>query len=150
MPIGFPLFGYLLAFAAGISFVFQATANNSLRAEIASPWWAGFVSYFGGTIVMLAIALALREPLPTGQMVAKSQWISWLGGLFGAIYIGISILMLPRLGAATLIALLVAGQMVGSLVFDHFGLLGVPVHPVSAIRIAGAALLVGGVVLIRM
>jgi transporter family-2 protein len=28
--------------------------------------------------------------------------------------------------------------------------MGVPVHPVSVVRIAGAALLVGGVVLIRM
>jgi transporter family-2 protein len=46
--------------------------------------------------------------------------------------------------------LLVAGQMFGSIVFDHFGLMGVPVHPVSAVRIAGALLLVGGVVLIRM
>jgi transporter family-2 protein len=150
MPISPPFFGYLLAFAAGISFVFQAAANNNLRAEIVSPWWAGFVSYLGGTLVMLVVAIALREPLPSAQMVAKSQWVSWMGGVFGAIYIGISILMLPRLGAATLIALLVAGQMIGSLAFDQFGLLGVPVHPISALRLAGAALLVGGVVLIRM
>jgi bacterial/archaeal transporter family-2 protein len=40
--------------------------------------------------------------------------------------------------------------MIGSMAFDHFGLLGVPVHPISTVRVAGAALLVGGVVLIRM
>jgi transporter family-2 protein len=150
MPANLPLLPYLIAFVGGISFVFQATANGNLRAAIVSPWWAGFISYLGGTLVMLAIVMVLREPMPTAQMIAKTQWVSWMGGLFGAIYIGISILMLPRLGAATLIALLIAGQMIGSLIFDQFGLLGVPVHPVSALRLAGAALLVGGVVLIRM
>jgi transporter family-2 protein len=70
--------------------------------------------------------------------------------LFGAIFIGLGIFLIPQLGAATFFALLIAGQMLGSIAFDHFGVLGVPVHPVSAIRIAGAALLVGGVILIRM
>ena len=55
-----------------------------------------------------------------------------------------------RFGAATFFALLIAGQMLGSIVFDHFGVLGVPIHPVSVLRVAGAALLVSGVVLIRM
>jgi len=76
--------------------------------------------------------------------------ISWSGGIFGAIYIAVSILLIPRLGAAMVIALIVAGQMLGSLVFDHFGLLGVPMHPASLPRLLGAALLVGGVVLLRL
>jgi bacterial/archaeal transporter family-2 protein len=72
------------------------------------------------------------------------------GGIFGAAYIAISILLLPRLGAATLIALIVASQMMGSLAFDHFGLLGVPVHSTNLLRLMGAALLILGVVLVRM
>jgi transporter family-2 protein len=59
-------------------------------------------------------------------------------------------LLIPRLGAAMVIALIVAGQMLGSLAFDHFGLLGVPVHPANVPRLMGAALLVGGVILIRL
>ena len=149
MPVPSIAFAYLLAFAAGISFVFQATVNSNLRIEIGSPWWAGFVSYLGGTVAMLAVAILLREPWPTADLVQRSHWHSWSGGVFGAIYIGISILLLPKLGAATLIALLVAGQLIGSLAFDHFGVLGVPVHAVSLVRLAGAALLVAGVVLIR-
>ena len=60
------------------------------------------------------------------------------------------VLLIPQLGAATFFALLVTGQMLGSLAFDHFGLLGVRVHPAGMIRFAGAALLIIGVVLIRM
>jgi transporter family-2 protein len=57
--------------------------------------------------------------------------------------------LLPRLGAATVIALIVTGQMIGSHAFDHFGLLGVPEHPANLIRLTEAVLLVLGVVLIR-
>jgi bacterial/archaeal transporter family-2 protein len=58
--------------------------------------------------------------------------------------------MVPHLGAATVLALIVVGQMLGSLTFDHFGLLGVPHYPVSPTLLAGAASLILGVVLIRL
>ena len=140
----------LLAFSAGVSFVFQQAVNSALRIEIGSAWWAGFVSYLGGTAAMLFVALMLREPWPASDVIQRSQWISWTGGIFGAIYIACSILLLPRLGAATVIALLVSGQMIGSLAFDHFGLLGVPVHQLTLARAAGAGLLVLGVIMIRL
>ena len=54
-----------------------------------------------------------------------------------------------RLGAPFFIALLVAGQMIGSIAFDHFGLLGLSEHPIDLPRVIGATLLVVGVVLIR-
>ena len=138
MPISPVVIGYVLAVGAGVSFVFQQAVNANLRGELGSIWWAGFVSYLGGTLVMLVVALALREPwFSTREVLQRTHLISWSGGIFGAIYIAVSILLIPRLGAAMVIALIVAGQMLGSLVFDHFGLLG-------------AALLVGGVVLLRL
>ena len=139
---------YLIVALAGLSFVFQQAVNSNLRVQISSPWWAGFISYLGGTLVMLIAAIALRQPLSFASISATSP-MSWTGGIFGAIYIGVSILMLPKLGAASVIALLVAGQMMGSMVFDHFGLLGVPVQPVNPARIVGGLMLIGGVVLIR-
>ena len=74
------LWAYVFALAAGVSFVFQQAVNANLRGEISSAWWAGFVSYLGGTIVMLLIALALREPWPSMQVIARSHWLSWTGG----------------------------------------------------------------------
>jgi transporter family-2 protein len=143
-------FAYAIGLAAGISFVFQQAVNASLRADIGSVWWAGFASYLGGTIIMLAGAVALRDQFPGWAVIARSNAISWTGGVFGAIYITISILLVPRLGAATVIALLVAGQMLGSLTFDHFGLFGLPVHHVTAPRGIGAVLLLAGAVLVRL
>ena len=98
---------------------------------------------------MLAIALVLKEPWIGKEAIQRSSVTSWAGGLFGAVYIAISILLFQRLGAAVLIALIVAGQMAGSLALDHFGLLGVPLHPVTPSRLVRAALLVTGVIFVR-
>lgn len=144
------VWGYALALMAGISFVFQQAVNSNLRVELGSAWWAGFVSYLGGTIVMLAVALALHEPAAWASAAAQGRWLSWAGGIFGAIYIAVSIVLLPRFGAATVIGLIVAGQMLGSLAFDQFGLFGLQPHPVTPIRALGAAFLVAGVALVRL
>ena len=140
---------YLLVVGAGASVALQQVLNARLRTELGSPWWAGFASYFVGALAMLAVILASGEPRLSGAMAARASWPSWTGGIFGAIFIGTAILMVPRLGAATVLALIVVGQMLGSLAFDHFGLLGVPQHPADLTRLAGAAFLLLGVVLIR-
>jgi transporter family-2 protein len=75
--------------------------------------------------------------------------LAWSGGLFGGIFILLMILLLPPLGAATLIALVVAGQMVAAITLDHFGVFGLTAHPISVSRLAGTALLIAGVVLIK-
>ncbi len=139
----------LLVVGAGVCFVVQQAVNAHLRTDLNSAAWAGFVSYLGGTLCMLALALAMRETVPLTSAVLRSNWWAWTGGFFGAIYIAISILLVPRLGAATFVALLVAGQMLASLAFDHYGVLGVPQHSVDPSRLLGAGLLIGGVILIR-
>ena len=139
----------MLAAGAGASFVMQQAVNANLRASIGSAAWAGFVSYLGGTLCMLLLACAMREALPPTDLVTKSNWWAWSGGFFGAIYIAISILLVPRLGAAMFVALLITGQMVASLVFDHFGIFGIPQRSVDPSRLLGAVLLVGGAALVR-
>jgi bacterial/archaeal transporter family-2 protein len=140
---------YLLVVGAGASVALQQILNANLRMELGSPWWAGFISYSVGTLAMLFIAVTSGEPSLSEAMAARTSWITWTGGIFGAIFIGTAILMVPRLGAATVLALVVVGQMLCSLVFDQLGLLGVPQHPASLTRLTGAVLLILGVVLIR-
>jgi transporter family-2 protein len=140
-----------LALAAGISFIFQQAVNANLRAELGSSWWAGFVSYFGGSIVMLAMGMILREPAVWSSAIGQGRWLSWSGGVFGTMYIAVSIFLLPRFGAAaTVIGLIVAGQMLTSVAFDHFGLFGLQAHALTPVRAVGAAFLIAGVVLVRL
>lgn len=139
---------YVLTVVAGCSVALQQILNANLRGQLGSPWWAGSVSYLVGLVSMLTVALA--APGPRFAFPASGGgWWTWTGGLFGAIFIGIAVVMVPRLGAATTLALIVVGQMLGSLLFDHFGVLGLPQHSASPIRLAGAACLIVGVVLVR-
>jgi transporter family-2 protein len=74
---------------------------------------------------------------------------AWIGGLYGAVFVVAAAWAVPRLGVATTITLMVAGQLLISLVLDHFGALGVPRAPISLTRVAGVALVIAGVVLVR-
>src|SRR5215218_52733 len=124
----------LLAVAAGVSIAVQQVLNSNLRMALDSAAWSGFVSYLVGVACMALLALALRDPLPSAGVAARIPWWAWSGGLFGAIFIGLAILLVPRLGAAAFIALLVTGQMLASVAFDHFGWLGLAQRPVDVSR----------------
>jgi transporter family-2 protein len=138
----------IFGLAGGASLVVQAGLNAALRARLESISWAGFVSYLGGTLAML-IAIAIeRTPLQAAR-VQGTPLAWWLGGLFGAAYLAVSIILIPRFGAATLVTLVVAGQLICSMVCDHFGWLGVPVHSFDLKRLAGAILLIAGVLFVR-
>jgi bacterial/archaeal transporter family-2 protein len=139
----------LLAIAAGISVVIQQALNANLRGALQSAAWSGLISYAVGSACMALLALALRDPIPAAGLASRVSWWAWSGGAFGAIFIGLSIFLVPQIGAATFLALLVTGQMLGSIAFDHFGWLGLTQRPVDAARLIGVALLIGGVVLIR-
>src|ERR1700733_2621569 len=138
-----------LAIAAGVSVVIQQALNANLRSALHSAAWSGFISYAVGLACMALLALALRDPVPAASVAARIPWWAWSAGIFGAIFIGLGIFLVPQIGAATFLALLVTGQMLGSITFDHFGWLGLTSRPIDAPRLIGVALLIGGVVLIR-
>ena len=104
----------LLAIGAGMSIVVQQVLNSDLRSALQSAAWSGFMSYFVGVVCMALLALALGDPLPAASIAVRIPWWAWSGGLFGAIFIGLAILLVPQLAAATVIALLVTGQRLAS------------------------------------
>ena len=142
-------FLYVLALGAGVSVATQQVLNGSLRTSLASPAWAGLVSYAAGLLTMIVAVIAMGERVPSWKTMAEVPWWAWSGGVFGGAFILLAILLLPALGAATLFALVIAGQVLAAVTLDHFGALGLTPHPVSTARLMGAALLIAGVVLIR-
>jgi bacterial/archaeal transporter family-2 protein len=142
-------FLYVLALGAGVSVATQQVLNGSLRTSLASPAWAGLVSYAGGLLTMIVAVIAMGERVPSWKTMAEVPWWAWSGGVFGGAFILLAILLLPSLGAATLFALVIAGQVLAAVTLDHFGALGLTPHPISAARLMGAVLLIAGVILIR-
>ncbi len=138
-----------LAMAAGASAVTQQALNANLKTALNSAAWSGFISYSVGLACMAVLVVAMRDPMPTLSIAGRVPVWAWTGGIFGAIFIIGGIVLIPLLGAATYIALLIAGQMLTSLAFDHFGLFGLEQRSADLTRLIGAALLITGVVLIR-
>ena len=128
----------------------QVGVNAELARWIETPIRAAFVSFLVGTLALLLLSLAIAKPLPSGSRLADTPWWAWVGGLFGAFYVVSSVVTAPRLGAATLIAAVIAGQLVTSVVIDQFGWVGFREHPISPGRLAGIGLVFGGVALVRI
>jgi transporter family-2 protein len=139
----------VLALAAGACVVTQQALNANLRMALDSAAWSGVVSYAAGLLCMIALVLVAREPLPSMGVISRVPVWAWTGGIFGALFIIAGMVLIPHLGAATFIALLVTGQMITAMAFDHFGLVGLAQRSADLPRIIGAGLLIAGVILVR-
>jgi bacterial/archaeal transporter family-2 protein len=139
----------LLAVVAGAMMPTQAAINNKLAGVVDSPILAAFVSFFVGTVGLFVYVLATGQPLGNLASIKDAPPYTWVGGLLGAFFVTATVVLVPRIGVAMAFSLIIAGQMLITLVIDHFGMLGVPVKEISLARVAGILLITGGVVLIR-
>lgn len=137
----------ILGLAVGFGLTSQAGVNAQLRTAMATPVHAAFISFVLGTIILGAMAW-LSSKTFFSQPVASIPWWAWLGGALGAFNIALSIFLAPKLGALILASTIVVGQMLTSLVYDQFGMLGYPKVEITWQRIIGAVLLVAGLVLV--
>ncbi len=140
----------LLALVAGFCLPTQAGINTQLNLWSRSAILTATISFAVGTLVLAVYTLISRVPWPSGDAVTRYPWWIWSGGFLGAFLVTSMVVLAPRLGAASMMSLIIAGQMFASLFLDHFGWLGYQVHPVSGLKMLGVILLIGGVVLIRL
>lgn len=139
-----------IAVAMGWLLAIQPAVNGRLRLRTDHAVYAALISTTVSTLTLLLYSAAVvRKPWPDSTRLTSAPWWVWTGGVMGAIYVVTSLVLLPRLGGAVLFASIVVGQMLATLVMDHFGLFGLARHEVTPWRVLGAAFLVVGVVLIR-
>jgi len=129
-----------LALLAGGLLPIQAGANAQLSKSVASPFAATTLQLMVGAAVLLLIT-TLAGSLAALAGLSDVVWWHAIGGLASALYVVSGILLFPRLGAVV---------TVGLMLVDRFGLLRLPQRPISRLRLAGVALLLGGVGLILM
>jgi transporter family-2 protein len=138
----------VLALVGGAGVVVQVGVNSALRRYSGQAVWATLVSFIVGTSAIAVAFLATRQAWPARAQFAGAPWWIWIGGLFGAAYVFSSIIAGTRLGAAPYLACVIVGQLLASILIDHFGWVGFPLHTASPGRIIGAILLLGGVALV--
>jgi len=101
-----------------------------------------FIIHLGGALLILVPLLFLR-----GGNLGNWRSLPWyaLGaGALGLVVVGGVSFMIPRVGVAAAITLIIAGQLVLSAVLDHYGLLGVDVRHLNLPRVLGLLLVFFG------
>lgn len=139
---------FIFAFLVGVATSVQSGVNSSLRQLVAHPIQAALISFGSGFVVLTAVSLVLRAPVPAWETLRDISWWKWTGGLLGAIYVTTVIITVPRIGAGNLLSLSVAGQLLAAVILDHYGLLGFKEHGLTLWRLMGVLLIVLGVVLV--
>ena len=137
------------ALVAGMAAPTQFAINSQLRQVVGGPVLAAAISFLIGTVVLVVAALVVSRSVPDLGPITSAPWWMYLGGFLGAFYVVASVVLTPRLGAATTIGLFLAGQVVASIGIDHFGWFGVPVQSASIPRLLGALLIIVGVAVVQ-
>jgi transporter family-2 protein len=138
----------LLVLAAGGMIALQAPTNAMLAKAGGSPVLAALISFAVGTAVLVIVWLASGNR-PRAASFGGLPAYAWFGGAYGALYVAVAAYAAPRIGLAALITIGIAGQIAIALLLDQFGALGLPREPINLGRIAGALLVIAGVVLVR-
>ncbi len=143
---------YVFIFSAGVINTAMAGCNATLAKHLKQPFAAAVIVFAVGLIAALSAAfissLSTPSQVPFTLALKSAPWWAWVGGAMGAFYIIAGITVAEKAGAAVFIALSVTAAVCTSLTLDHFALLGFKQHPAGIGRMAGAALIVGGLILI--
>jgi len=139
----------LLAVVAGALLPIQAGLNVQLGKSVHQPIFAAFASFLVGSLGLFVYLLILKFDFTTISQAKTVSPVVWVAGLLGAFYVAAVIILAPKLGTALTFSLIVTGQMVISLILDHYGLLGLPIKTINWQRLLGVAFLITGVLLIR-
>ena len=102
-----------------------------------------FIIHLGGAIAVLIPMLIFG----TGKISnwRTVPWYALVAGAFGLVVIFSMSYMIPRIGVATALIILLAGQIFIGSILDHFGLLGAAVRPMDLTRVLGLAVVLTGV-----
>ena len=98
----------------------------------------------------MALYVPFTKETFSWQLLKGSTLISVLGGgIIGAFFITASMLALPKLGMALTFGLVVAGQVMISVLLDHFNILVAEQHPINIWRGLGMLLIIAGVAVVE-
>ncbi|MGB5240934.1 MAG: DMT family transporter [Prochlorococcaceae cyanobacterium] len=119
----------LCAVSAGSLLSMGGAANARLAGSLRSAVAASTINFLvGAATLSLLLALGDFDPVPIDRFAGIPPW-AFCGGMLGALYVTLVTLVIPRLGLTTTTMTVVFSQLIGSLLIDHWGWLGVPQRP---------------------
>jgi transporter family-2 protein len=140
----------IITFFVGTIIPIQAVLNSRLGKQTSGALMGALLSFLTGTICLLILNIIINGGTMFNlRQYTTGPWYIWLGGFIGAIFVGYITWVNQQQGMALTFALVVTGQIFISLLIDNYGLFGSAVRTITLDKIIGAALIVGGIILIK-
>ncbi|NNL95216.1 MAG: DMT family transporter, partial [Xanthomonadales bacterium] len=105
------LFALLGGFLLALNRILISRLGMSIGA-FRSSWWNHVV----GFVLLVPIVLLVLAPRTTA--LSDAPWWAYMGGAIGALFVALSSIVIPRIGATTALALMITGQMTISTLID--------------------------------
>jgi len=137
----------LMAIVIGILMPVQAGLNAELTRYLKHPHLGAFLSLFIGSMI-ISLMVIFNGRFDEIKRIPETPPHLFLGGVLGAIFVSSSLYLIPKMGATALICSFITGQLIGSVLIDHFGLMGLTPYPLNLNRIIGIFLLFSGLMLV--
>lgn len=147
------MYYFLLALISGAVSTIQAGVNTRLLSYLGNPILTSLINFSVGALSLsvvygAGVYLGWQTVPPLAVFAQTKPWM-WTAGLLGAFFVFATVLCSPKIGFANVFSLIVAGQIILAVIFDHFGLLGAPLHLLTPLRAAGIMLLIISIYLIQ-
>ena len=130
----------------GVILAVHLAMNGRVGSALTNPRVGNALFWCIGALTALVIGLTGWHEGALKPLREVNPLLLTAGAMGACLVFGIAWLI-PQVGAGTVMITLIAGQIFGGMLLSHFGLLGSPVQPVSAINLLGAAIMIGGVTL---
>lgn len=142
-------FWIILVIIAGGLVSVQGGVNSQLGKFLNQPLQAALISFLVGIAGVSIAIIAMNTGLPKLSTIMATPKYLFFGGLCGAVFITLSIIVIPKIGVANFLVAVICGEMIMSLIIDHYGWFDVPIEPVSISRFVGVLLVLAGVVVMN-
>jgi len=132
----------LIGLTGGIAVGVQAPLSSIINQRL-GPLESIFIVHLGGALASL-IPLVIYGGGKLGNW-RSVPWYALGAGALGLVVIFSMTYMIPRIGVAPALIILLAGQLLIGSVMDHFGLLGAVQRPIDLMRVVGLGVVFLGV-----
>jgi transporter family-2 protein len=150
--------GLSAAFGIGMLVAIQSRINGELGSRLGDGVPAALISFLSGLLILVVACLVIprirtslgnvwRTIRTSSGEQGQLRWWQCIGGFAGAFLVATQSITVSVIGVAVFTVAVVAGQAVSSLVVDRLGFGPAGPQPYTPLRVIGAVLALGAVVL---
>ncbi|NKB27512.1 MAG: hypothetical protein GKR99_08120 [Rhodobacteraceae bacterium] len=139
---------FVMALAMGAIISLYLPMISRMSQLLGSPTMGNVPFFAVALIASLVIALASGQGAEAfGRIPSLPMWL-FLSGVASAVMIVGSSYLVPQIGTGAFFVLLVAGQILFGALINQFGLLGVPVQPITMLKLLGIVMAIAGAAIV--